>query len=94
MLGSVLDITLKSAFLGLETESNGGLSIYGFSVDIYIESVNMSVFKLSEVSVSVAYNKNTAPGSGSEVSLVSSTRVCSLKPAMTQILLNLQAECL
>lgn len=68
VLGSVLDITLKSAFLGLETESNGGLSIYGFSVDIYIESVNMSVFKLSEVSVSVAYNKNTAPGSGSEVS--------------------------
>jgi hypothetical protein len=68
VLGSVLDVSMKSAFLGLETGSNGGLSIYGFDVDMYIESVNMNVFKLSEVSVSLAYNKKAEPDGGSDVS--------------------------
>ena len=64
ILGSVLDITISSATLGIET-GTGGLSLYGFTVELYIGSANMKIFKLSDVKAALAYNKSA---SGNEVS--------------------------
>lgn len=65
ILGSILDITIKSATLGLKTGVSGGLSLYGFKVEIYIGSADMKIFTLSDVNAALAYNESA---SGHEVS--------------------------
>ena len=58
VLGSILDITIKTATLGLETGESGELSLYGFKSEMYVGSADMKIFQLSEVNTVVAYNKS------------------------------------
>ena len=58
VLGSILDITIITATLGLETGESGKLSLYGFKMELYIGSADMKIFQLSEVNTNVAYNKS------------------------------------
>ncbi len=56
ILGSILNVTIQNATLGLESRS-GGLSLYGFKTEIYMD---LKIFRISEVNVTLAYNVTRA----------------------------------
>lgn len=58
ILGSILDITVVNAMLGLQTERDGGLSLYGFKVGVHLDSADLKVFTLSNVNATVGYSRS------------------------------------